>query len=196
MLNITGKPTSADRSSHDLDPTEKGQSIVDNEFSPVMQPSMFRSVCLIAACSTAMVVNVCIRTFRIPRHANIWNTQIANVSSLSIALPSVGKNLGIPEQRLQWLVSAYSLSSVRSTVSGTSPYHELHLPGMLFSFLRSPCRLIWTQESFYSGVSMPRDFFSWSRVCKWYHVRFFRYEMWAHPWQMKLQSMFSVVFKA
>ena len=40
--------------------------------------------------------------------------QIANATSLSIALPAMGKDLNIPEQRLQWPLSAYSLSSVRS----------------------------------------------------------------------------------
>ncbi|KAF7976799.1 hypothetical protein HWV62_5654 [Athelia sp. TMB] len=36
---------------------------------------------------------------------------ISNSTMVSIALPVIGRDLNIPEQRLQWLVSAYSLSS-------------------------------------------------------------------------------------
>lgn len=37
--------------------------------------------------------------------------QISNVTMVSIALPIIGRDLSIPSSRLQWLVSAYSLSS-------------------------------------------------------------------------------------
>jgi MFS family permease len=39
--------------------------------------------------------------------------QIANITSATIALPAMSSDLNIPEQRLQWVVSAYSLGSVR-----------------------------------------------------------------------------------
>ncbi|OSC97829.1 efflux transporter [Trametes coccinea BRFM310] len=39
----------------------------------------------------------------------VFNT--ANSSAVVIALPTIGKELDVPEYRLQWIVSAYSLSS-------------------------------------------------------------------------------------
>ncbi|GBE89981.1 efflux transporter [Sparassis crispa] len=57
------------------------------------QRSTLRSVGLIATCTTAMILN----TF--------------NVTALAIALPTIGRDLNIPEYRLQWIISAYSLSS-------------------------------------------------------------------------------------
>lgn len=39
--------------------------------------------------------------------------QIASGTSASIALPSIGRDFGVPEDNLQWVVSAFSLSSVR-----------------------------------------------------------------------------------
>ena len=38
--------------------------------------------------------------------------QTANATAISIALPTIGRDLDIAENKLQWLVSAYSLSSV------------------------------------------------------------------------------------
>lgn len=48
--------------------------------------------------------------------------QIANITSVAIALPALGRDLNIPEQRLQWLVSAYSLGSVRFLFSVMMPF--------------------------------------------------------------------------
>lgn len=91
----TGKPALANRSSQDLNELEKAR-IADDQGRKIpehVQSSMLKSVVLITACTAAMVVN------------------ISNVTSVSIALPTIGKDLNIPEQRLQWLVSAYSLTS-------------------------------------------------------------------------------------
>ena len=38
--------------------------------------------------------------------------QVATNNGVTIALPSIGKELDFDESKLQWLVSAYSLSSV------------------------------------------------------------------------------------
>ncbi|KAF8722460.1 hypothetical protein AX14_009814 [Amanita brunnescens Koide BX004] len=56
-------------------------------------PSMLKSVALIIACSLSMIVN------------NL------NITSVSIALPTIGRELHIPQARLQWMISAYALSS-------------------------------------------------------------------------------------
>ena len=34
------------------------------------------------------------------------------MTAVSISLPTIGRDLDIPESKLQWLISAYSLSSV------------------------------------------------------------------------------------
>lgn len=72
---------------------------VDSEKAPAeaaprpLQRSMLQAVGLIATCTTAMVLNT------------------LNATAVSIALPTIGRDLNIPEYRLQWVVSAYSLSS-------------------------------------------------------------------------------------
>ena len=38
--------------------------------------------------------------------------KIANMTAVSISLPTIGRDLNIIESKLQWIVSAYSLSSV------------------------------------------------------------------------------------
>ncbi|KZT59809.1 MFS general substrate transporter [Calocera cornea HHB12733] len=53
----------------------------------------WNSICIVGLTSTAMLLNIC------------------GVSSMSIALPSVGRDLGIPTSTLQWLMTAYSLTS-------------------------------------------------------------------------------------
>jgi hypothetical protein len=40
-------------------------------------------------------------------------SQNSNNTSVAIALPRIGMELHVPEAQLQWLVSAYPLSSVR-----------------------------------------------------------------------------------
>ncbi|EIM85299.1 efflux transporter [Stereum hirsutum FP-91666 SS1] len=52
-----------------------------------------KAVCLIAACTSAMLINT------------------VNNTSVSVALPTIGRELSIAENNLQWLISSYSLSS-------------------------------------------------------------------------------------
>ncbi|PBK86271.1 putative efflux transporter [Armillaria gallica] len=55
--------------------------------------SSLRSVLIVATCTMAMIVNS------------------SNSTSVSISLPTIGDDLGIPEAKLNWIVSAYPLSS-------------------------------------------------------------------------------------
>ncbi|KAG1820868.1 major facilitator superfamily domain-containing protein [Suillus subaureus] len=64
----------------------------DSGVQPV-QRSLWRSTFIIITCTAAMVVNT------------------ASTSSVSISLPTIEKDLNVTEVQLQWLVSAYSLSS-------------------------------------------------------------------------------------
>ncbi|KAG1735284.1 major facilitator superfamily domain-containing protein [Suillus paluster] len=59
----------------------------------VVQRSLLRSIFIVVACTTAMVVNT------------------ANSTSVSISLPTIEKDLDMDEEQLQWVVSVYSLSS-------------------------------------------------------------------------------------
>ncbi|TFK64329.1 putative efflux transporter [Pluteus cervinus] len=61
--------------------------------SSLPSPGLFKPICLIATCTMAMLVNV------------------INITCVSISLPVIGRELGIVETQLQWLVSAYALSS-------------------------------------------------------------------------------------
>ncbi|KAA1477463.1 efflux transporter, partial [Dentipellis sp. KUC8613] len=65
----------------------------NREVIKAQERSTLRSICLVAACTTAMMINTSNSTF------------------VSIALPTIGRELNIREAQLQWLVSAYSLSS-------------------------------------------------------------------------------------
>ncbi|KAG2147771.1 major facilitator superfamily domain-containing protein [Suillus bovinus] len=58
-----------------------------------IQRSLCRSIFVIATCTAAMMINV------------------ANNSSVFVSLPTIEKDLNIREEQLQWIVSAYSLSS-------------------------------------------------------------------------------------
>ena len=66
---------------------------------------------LIATCTTAMILNVC-APFVLARHTDVHTAQTSLNTAVAIALPTMGKDLGIPNYRLQWVISAYTLSSV------------------------------------------------------------------------------------
>ncbi|KAG1736335.1 major facilitator superfamily domain-containing protein [Suillus lakei] len=58
-----------------------------------VQRGLWRSIFIIVTCTAAMVVNA------------------TSTSSVSISLPTIERDLNIKEEQLQWLVSAYTLSS-------------------------------------------------------------------------------------
>ncbi|KAG2147756.1 major facilitator superfamily domain-containing protein [Suillus bovinus] len=58
-----------------------------------VQRSLMRSVFIVITCTTAMLINT------------------YNTTSVCISLPTIEKDLAIEDDQLQWLVSAYSLSS-------------------------------------------------------------------------------------
>ncbi|KAJ7878874.1 efflux transporter [Mycena olivaceomarginata] len=86
------------------EPLNDPRDLTDSESrTPASRPSptnnasttspVWRSVLLVAICTLAMITN------------------LASATSVSVFLPVIGDDLGIPENRLQWLVSAFSLSS-------------------------------------------------------------------------------------
>lgn len=56
--------------------------------------SLFSSLCIVAACTSSMVVNVALGP------------------TIAISIPYTGKDLNIQKNNLQWIVNAYSISSV------------------------------------------------------------------------------------
>lgn len=68
-------------------------SNIETAKSHGVQRSRLRSIFIVVTCTAAMVVN------------------ISNTTSVSISLPTIEKDLAIEQEQLQWLVSAYTLSS-------------------------------------------------------------------------------------
>ena len=53
-----------------------------------------------------------------PSHrARRYGSQTANTTAVFISLPTIGEDLNIEETKLQWIISAYSLSSVSPRLS-------------------------------------------------------------------------------
>lgn len=78
-----------------LNPSQTRESTGKPTSGPAPQPdlSLYRATALIATCTTAMVVNV------------------SNSTAVAISLPMIGRDINLPEAQLQWLLSAYALSS-------------------------------------------------------------------------------------
>ncbi|KAG7444587.1 putative efflux transporter [Guyanagaster necrorhizus] len=76
---------------------DKNEAEQNFKVPPIMavptQRSSLRSVLIVATCTIAMIVNQ------------------SNSTAVSISLPTIGDDLGIPEAKLNWIVSAYPLSS-------------------------------------------------------------------------------------
>lgn len=133
-------------------PTSRGTSDYEHRsltsHSPQTRapPSTVRSVLLIITCTLAMIHSVR-DSFTLPQgplSLTDFFFQTYNTSSVAIALPSIGADLHIPEARLQWLVSAYTLSAVRNTISVVIMQFTLHYwIGMSAGVLRSLGRSLW-----------------------------------------------------
>jgi hypothetical protein len=64
--------------------------------------SIFVSVCIVATCTSSMVMNVALGP------------------AFAISIPYTGKDLNIQKNNMQWIVSAYSISSVGLSCGGIS----------------------------------------------------------------------------
>ena len=103
---------------------------------PVPMRSTFASVCIVAACTSTLTMS------------------IALGPSVSILLPYTGKDLDIPKENLQWILNAYSISSVSNSdyyVQSSAPVRKcspwLYPTGMLTSSLRETGRPLRSQTS-------------------------------------------------
>ena len=85
--------------------------------------------------------------------------QISNTSVVSISLPTIGKELNIAESKLQWLASAFALSSVRThRRPGRSESHFCPADGVS---LRTP------RDVSYSSSAAPRTCTGASAPSSW-----------------------------
>lgn len=78
--------------------------------------SKMRPISLAATCTITMVLNVSEREFFTYTRflCLIFHSQTSVSTSASISPPRVADDFGDPDDSLQWVVSAYSLSSVRA----------------------------------------------------------------------------------
>ena len=81
---------------------------------PATAPTLVKGITLTAVCTIAMAANVSrpssINSQR-NQHAESERSQISNTMAVSIALPTIGDELGIQQDQLQWVTNAYALSS-------------------------------------------------------------------------------------
>ena len=76
----------------------------------------------------------------VPSHrAQRYGSQTANTTAVFISLPTIGEDLNIEETKLQWIVSAYSLSSVSPLLSSLSVSDKLRAPVYGKSSASSDC---------------------------------------------------------
>lgn len=87
------RPPSAQSPAPVPDANERGQMSEKPAEHAYHKLSTFQTVGLIATCTTAMLINS------------------SNNTAVAIALPTLGRDLNIPQYRLQWVISAYTLSS-------------------------------------------------------------------------------------
>ena len=79
--------------------------------------------------------------------------QVATNNGVTIALPSIGKELDFDESKLQWLVSAYSLSSVCPRYVVEKMGDPLTLfSGMLATRAGPTGRFVWQEEIVHDGL--------------------------------------------
>ena len=98
-------------------------SVVEAEASGLAQDrqrSAAKSVLLVLTITLVMIVNVrSIHSYFLFIPFNTYLVQVANTTSFPVALPTIQREMHLKEEQLQWIVSAYPLSSV-------SPYPSLY----------------------------------------------------------------------
>ena len=108
---------------------DRHQSISPAPQAPVR--GTLASINIVAACTSSLMITSALG------------------SAFTISLPYVGEDLGIRKNHLQWILSAYSISSVR-ILYATLPLSEIALAyvertGLLPPPLGTTCGSVWTQ---------------------------------------------------
>jgi len=86
---------------------------------------------------------------------------------MSISLPTLQKELGLEPADLQWVISAYSLSSVRDSLSGaifTLPLMVLIFSGLLTVGVRASGGPVWAEAKLPAGNGDTRGVYPRLRI--------------------------------
>jgi hypothetical protein len=78
---------------------------------PTRTRTLLNACIIVLTVTSSMIVNVCFFFDDYPQVVNFL-VQIANITAVSIALPTIEKEMNLEPAQLQWIMSAYSLSSV------------------------------------------------------------------------------------
>ena len=93
-----------------------------------VKASGLKKFTIVLTLTVFMVINVCFLFPYSPysRSLNLLHSiEVANSTSVSVALPTIQKELQLQPAQLQWVVSAYSLSSVRQITYNRVRRYEL-----------------------------------------------------------------------
>ena len=161
---------------------------------------------LIGTVTLAMILNVS-SSFSFTRIVQAciykWHLQTSNMTAVSISLPTIGRDLDIPESKLQWLISAYSLSSVSTLLPSFHPFISPHflitsraLQGCLLLFLGRIADLYGRKITFMLGCACMGIFGLGCGFAKGESSSNSRHVRVQHSRQMKSRWMFFVPSKA
>ncbi|GKT48276.1 drug resistance protein YOR378W [Colletotrichum spaethianum] len=103
-----GLQTSAAMSSESIHTDDESSSVSSGPEKSGM--SKVRSIALVTTVSGASFMNVSASHHILLRFVSDLYPQTLSVQAVVIILPTIGRDIGIPESRLQWIVSAYSLT--------------------------------------------------------------------------------------
>ncbi|KAI0346203.1 MFS general substrate transporter [Trametopsis cervina] len=76
-----------------VDSVEDSEKTHSGELQPAQPNGRWQAIALVATCTLSMILNT------------------SSATAASIALPTIGRDLHIKEEKLQWIISAFSLSS-------------------------------------------------------------------------------------
>jgi hypothetical protein len=110
---------------------------------------LLNSCIIVLTVASSMLVNVRISFFDdVPQEVDTLSFQIANSTAVSIALPTIQKEMNLEPAQLQWIMSAYSLSSVSKALCRLAGQNSNH-----------QCRFYvlptWTLLSFIQFLGLP-----------------------------------------
>ena len=115
--------------------------------------SMLRNVVIIGTVTLAQILTVGALLSLSPLSSVLTALQIANVSVVSISLPTIGRDLDIAESNLQWLVSAFSLSAVSPPFAPPPRSYRRCVQGCLLLFLGRAADLYGRKRGFILGCA-------------------------------------------
>jgi len=99
---------------------------------------------------------------------------IASGTAMTVTLPDIGKDLNIATANLQWIISGYTLTSVRRcllilrhtiVLTLLRLFHYPRYTGVLPPLIRPTCRSPWATERLFIWCNLDGHLGHWVRVC-------------------------------